>query len=106
MLIHRINTINTIIDAGNSYAEVIELLQGESDKANTYREAFTHVVELLQVAPSHNVMMEAELEHSGAFGDLGRCGNCKNTIGSLCIIYDSGFEYCPFCGSKLNKEVK
>lgn len=106
MLIHRVNTINAIIDAGNSYADVIELLQGEPDKANTYREAFTHVVELLQVAPSHNVMMEADLEHCGAFGDIGRCGGCKNTIGSLNFIYDCDFLYCPFCGSKLNKEAK
>ena len=106
MLIHRINTINSIIEAGNSYAEVVELLQGEPDKANTYREAFLHVVELLQVAPSHNVMMEADLEHCGAFGDIGRCGGCKKTIGSLNFIYDCDFLYCPFCGAKLNKEVK
>lgn len=103
MLIHRINTINTIVDAGNSYADLIELLQGEPDKADVYREAFTHVVGLLQLAPSHNVMMEADLEHCGAFDDLGRCGGCKKTIGSLCLIYDSEFDYCPFCGSKLNK---
>jgi hypothetical protein len=105
MLIHRINTINTVIDAGNSYADLIEKLQGESDKADVYREAFAHVVGLLQLAPSHNVMLEADLEHCGAFGDLGRCGGCKNTIGSLNFIYDCNFIYCPFCGSKLNKEV-
>ena len=61
---------------------------------------------ILQVAPSHNVMMEADLEHCGAFGDIGRCGGCKNTIGSLNFIYDCDFLYCPFCGAKLNKEAK
>lgn len=104
MLIHRINTINAIIESGNSYADLIELLQGEPNKADVYREAFTHVVGLLQLAPSHNVMMEADLEHTGAFGDLGHCGGCKKTIGSLNFIYDSEFSYCPFCGAKLNKE--
>ena len=103
MLIHRINTINAIIEAGNSYADVIELLQGEPDKADVYREAFLHVVDLLQHAPSHNVVMAADLEHCGTFDDLGRCGGCKKTIGSLSFIYDSEFSYCPFCGAKLYK---
>lgn len=106
MLIHRINTINTIIEAGNSYADLIEKLQGEPDKADVYREAFTHVVGLLQLAPTYNVMIEAELEPCGVFGDVGRCGGCKKTIGSLNFIYDCDFMYCPFCGAKLNKEVK
>ena len=104
MLINRVENINRLIEAGNSYADLIELLQGEPDKADIYREAFTHAVGLLQLAPSQNVMMVADLENTGAFGDLGRCGGCKKTIGSLNFIYDSEITYCPFCGAKLNKE--
>ena len=106
MLINRTETANRLIEAGTSYAEVIELLEGEPDKADVYREAFTHAVGIVNLMDSQNVIFEADLEYCGTFGDLGRCGGCKKTIGSLSFIYDSEIGYCPFCGAKLHKEVK
>jgi rRNA maturation endonuclease Nob1 len=104
MLINRNETINRLIEAGTSYADVIELLQGEPEKADAYREAFTHAIGILNLMDSQNVVFAADLEITGTFDDLGRCGGCKKTIGSLSFIYDSEIGYCPFCGAKLHKE--
>lgn len=106
MLINRIETANRLIEACNSYADVIELLQGEPDKADVYREAFVHAIGIVNLMNSQNVVFDADLEYCGTFGDLGRCGSCKKTIGSLSFIYESEIGYCPFCGARLHKEVK
>ena len=101
MLINRIESINRLTEAGKNYADVIELLQGEPEKAEVYREAFDYAVKIINLMNSQNVAIAADLEVCGTFGDLGRCGHCEKTIGSLSFIYDCGFEYCPFCGAKL-----
>lgn len=101
MLINRVDSINRLIESGNSYADVIELLKGEPDQADVYREAFTHAIGILELMPSQDATT-ANLEIMGLFDDLGRCGRCQKTIGTLSFIYDSQIEYCPFCGAKLN----
>ena len=106
MLINRNETINRLIDAGKNDSDIYELLEGDPDKAAVCKESFVHAIRIVSLMDSQNVVIAADLEHCGTFGDLGRCGGCQKTIGSLSFIYDSDIKYCPFCGAKLNKEAK
>jgi len=100
--------IKVIRDHGNSMADTFELLMDEPEKADVYREAINHAcvqLELLDTYELGEPKISACLVICGQFDDLGKCGNCDKQLGSLSFIYDCGFEYCPYCGAKLYKEV-